>query len=95
VQAGIHRVRILRSLADAAQPWLFAALNAAKRTSGMTPHLDTNIIPYELSLSLGHLGMEVRSKKTRAGAALPFRGEIMDGFGRPCHRENHLRKLPD
>jgi hypothetical protein len=76
VQAGIHRVRILRSHADAAQPWLFAALNTCKETSGMPPHLDTGIIPYDLSLSLGHLGMEVRSnrKKTQAGAGLPFQG---------------------
>jgi hypothetical protein len=52
-------MRILRSHAHAAQPWLFAALNT------VPPHLDTGIIPFAPSPSLATSVKEVRSNRRK------------------------------
>src|SRR6266853_58233 len=88
-------MRILRSHAHAAQPWLFAALNTAKRL----PHATASRYrhhPIRSFSILGHLGMEVRSnrKRRKPVRSLPLRRKIMDGFGRPRHKGKPPEETP-
>jgi hypothetical protein len=84
-------MRILRSHAHAAQPWLFAALNT------LPPHLDTSVIPFAPSPSLATSGTKSVQIEERSKSMQPLNRllrEIMDGFARPRHNGKPPEETP-
>jgi hypothetical protein len=72
----------------------FRRTEHCKETSGMPPHLDTGIIPYDLSpFSATSVWKSVQIEKERK-PVLPLRRKIMDGFGRPRHKGKPPEETP-